>query len=257
MRIVVCLRFGFDVAELRPDRLTGAPRFRRAPLRLDPFSHNALEEAVRLKEAHGGEVVVLSVVPRAPPDRLQLEALAGGADSALLVVDPGCEEADALGLTAVLADALRQVAPWDLVLCGDAAADRYERQVGPRLAEVLDLPCVSRALSIEVDGGELRAERSLEDRIDRVACPLPALVTVTQEINEPRLPPLLQVMGAGSKPRGRLEVDPAALEASATRRLCTTAPPTARKRVEVTGDGLRATVLDLARRLAHEGVLDR
>lgn len=261
MKIIVCLRFGFDVAELRPDRRTGAPRLRRATLRLDPFSHNALEEAVRLKERHGGQVVALSVVPKAPPERLQLEALAGGADEALLVVDPGCEEADALGLAPVLAAALLRLAPWDLVVCGDAAADRYERQVGPRLAELLDLPCIGRALRLEPDGGVLRADRALEDRVERVEADLPALVTVTQEANEPRIPPLLQVMGAGSRPRTTLALTdlaiPSSREGSATRRLETTAPPSTRARREVRGTDLAATVRELARLMAAQGVVPR
>ena len=261
MRIIVCLRFGYDVAELRPDRRTGAPRLRRAPLRLDPFSHNALEEAVRLKELHGGRVIALSVVSKEVPQRLLLEALAGGADEALLVVDPGCEEADAHGLTHVLAAALRHLGPLHLVLCGDASADRYERQIGPRLAEALDLPCVTRALDLEIDGARLQARRSLEDRIDRVQTDLPALVTVTQEANEPRLPPLLQVMGAGSKPRASLTPSdlgvPSSLEHSATRRLETSAPPTHRRRQEVRGDDTDGAVRELVALLAAEGLVHR
>ena len=261
MRIVVCLRFGWDVAELRPERRTGAPRFRRASLRLDPFSHNALEEAVRLKEACGGEVIVLSVVAAEPPQRLLLEAMAGGADEALLVVDPGCEQADARGLTPVLAAGLRRLAPWDLVLCGDAAADRYERQVGPRLAEALDLCCVSRARALEVRGQVLRADRSLEDRIDRVEVNLPTLVTITQEANEPRIPPLLQVMGAGARPRTVLTgADlgaPPAASGSGTRRLEAVAPPRSRRRTEVRADTAADAARELVRLLAAEGVLDR
>jgi electron transfer flavoprotein beta subunit len=261
MRIVVCLRFGFDVAELRPDRRTGAPRLRRAALRLDPFSHNALEEAVRLKERHGGRVILLSVVPAEVPQRLLLEALAGGADEAFLVVDPGCEEADAHGLTGVLGSALRHLAPWELVLCGDASADRYERQIGPRLAEALDLPCITRARALEIDGATLRARRSLEDRIDRVQAALPAVVTVTQEANEPRLPPLLQVMGAGSKPCTLLELAdlglPSSARGCATRRLETTAPPTRRRRQEVRGQDTDGTARELVRLLAAEGLVHR
>ncbi len=261
MRIVVCLRFGYDVAELRPDRRTGAPRLRRAPLRIDPFSHNALEEAVRLAERHDGEVVALSLVPKPPPDRLQLEVLAGGADELVLAVDPGCEEADALGLTPPLAAALRHLAPWDLVLCGDAAADRYERQLGPRLAEALDLPCVTRGLDLERAGDVLRADRSLEDRVDRVEVDLPALVTVTQEANEPRIPPLLQVMGAGRRPRSTLSLAELAVgpsrEASGTRRIEIAAPPTSRRRQRVRQDDTAATARELARLLATEGVVHR
>lgn len=260
MRIAVCVRFGWDTAELRPDRGTGEPRFSRAPLRIDPFAHNALEAAVQLRDRIGGEVVAVSLVAGEPPRQVVLEVLAGGADEAVLVLDPGCEEADALGVATVLAAALRATGPWDLVLCGDAAADRYERQVGPRTAEILDLPCVTRAVRMAQAGDRLEADRSLEDRIETVRVRLPALVTVTQETNEPRLLPLLQIMAAGSRPTRQLRVSDVglpqgSLSSSATRRLGIEAPQSRRRRQEIRGLDVHDTAAKLARLLASEGVL--
>ncbi len=260
MRIVVCLRFGLDVAELRPDPTTGGPRLDRPPWRIDPFSRNALEAAAQLREANGGEVVVLSVVPGEPPRRLVLEALASGADAAHLVVDPTAEQADALGLCGVLAAALAELQPWSLLLCGDAAADRYERQVGPRLAEALGLPAVTRAVALEVAGDRLVAERSLDDRVEVVDAPLPAVVTVTQESNEVRIAPLLQVMAASARPvrvtaASELAGAPSAGAATGSARLGLRAPPSRRKRIRVQAATDRDAADLLARHLAAEGVL--
>lgn len=260
MRVVVCLRYGIDTSELRPDRKTLAPRLDRARLRIGPFSENALEEAVRLRERFGGSVRVLSLVDQEPPRELQLRVLAMGADEAVLLEVPGAEALDALGVATLLAAALKRLAPYDLLLFGDAAADRYESQVGPRVAEELGLPSVTRAVGLQVDGERLVVERALEDGAEVVDTPLPAVVTVVQEINAPRLPAMLQLLSAGSKPTRRLGRDElggrhVAECTSATAQLDVTAPPSDRRRQRIEGATLGEVARKLARVLAAEGLI--
>lgn len=260
MRVVVCLRYGIDTAELRPHRATRAPRLDRIQWRIGPFSENALEEAVRLKERLGGDVRVLSLIDEEPPREIQLRVLAMGADEATLLRVPDAESLDALGVATWLAAALAQLAPFDLVLFGDAAADRYERQVGPRVAEELGLPSVTRAVGLELDGDRLVVRRSLEDGAEVVDTPLPAVVTVVQEINDPRLPAMLQLLKAGAKSTHRLgperlgTVDDAA-SAGGTEQLEVTAPPSQRRQERIVAATLGEVARDLARRLAAEGLL--
>lgn len=259
MRIVVCLRYGIDTAELRPHRSTRAPRLDRIQWRVGPFSENALEEAVRLEGRFGGDVRVLSLVEEEPPRELQLRVLAMGADEATLVMVPGAETLDALGVATLLAAALRRLEPFDVLLFGDAAADRYERQVGPRVAQELHLPSVTRAVGLDVDGDRLVVRRSLEDGAEVVDAPMPAVVTVLPEINDPRLPAMLQLLNAGHKPTHRLDragvgaVDEAC--AGGTEQLELSAPPSARRRERIEGASHAEVARKLARKLAVEGLL--
>lgn len=260
--LVVALRFGVDVAEIRSDEQGRPLATGRSPWCLDPFSTNALEAAIQLKERHGGVVRLLCLVPDEPPPELLLQALAMGADEAVLVVESGAEEADALAVATILAAALKAVRPWDILLCGDAAADRYEGQVGPRVAEALGLPSLTRVTALELESNNVVAERTLDDRVEVVEVAGPVIVTVGQEINEPRLPPVLQIMAASRKPVRRLtlaELDlPAgstAASLSQTSRLSLLMPPSARRRTAVTGENVAAMAAALTRHLEAEGLV--
>lgn len=183
MNVAVCVKVTPDVAQIRqrPDD---------APLRLNPLDENALEAAARL----GGRVTAVTVAPQAPPRELVLRALAMGADEALLVLDPA---PDALAVATALAPHLQD---FDLVLCGEASVDAYNAQVGPRVAEALGRPSVTAALALRPDGTGLLVDQALEDEVRTVRIDLPAVVTVCLEANVPRMPTVLQIMGAGRKP---------------------------------------------------------
>lgn len=266
LRCVVLLRFCPDTAELTTDPETGAPRLAAAPWRISTFDEHALEEAVLLGERHGAEVRTLSLVPEPPPRELVLTALAMGADQACLIEDASAGEADALATSRVLARALERLAPWDLILAGDGSLDRYRRQVGPRVAEEMGIPSLTQVTRLELEPGaqppRLVAHRGLEERTEVVECEAPALVTVGQEINQPRLPTVLQILGAGKKPTtvwtpadlgyptGAATGDLARVET-----LEVVAPPGERRRLTVEGETPEERAELLARALLREGAI--
>ena len=124
-----------------------------------------------------------------------------GADEAVLLTDPVFEGADAAGSARLLAAAIERLGDYDLLLLGEGSSDEYTGQLPSRLAELLDLPQMVYAREIIVlDGNRVQAAQDLEDEIEIVEAEMPALITVTSELNEPRLPPLTAIVKAGSKP---------------------------------------------------------
>jgi len=148
----------------------------------------AIEEGIRLKEKFGGEVSVISMGPSQAESALR-EALAIGCDKAFLLSDKAFAGADTLATSYTLACGIKQIGAYDLVLCGFKTTDGDTAQVGPGLAEELGIPHVSYVMKIiTVTNNTITVERSLDDSYEDVEAPLPCLITVTKEINEPRLP---------------------------------------------------------------------
>jgi electron transfer flavoprotein beta subunit len=262
LTIVVCVKVSPDTAQLRADPQTGAPRLAEAPRRISTFDENALEEAVRLTEKHGGKVVALSLVSEDVPPELVLRVLAMGADEAFLVEDATVGNADSLATTRILAAALNRIEGWDLVLCGEGSIDAYSRQVGPRLAEALDVPALTHVTRVEVRDHGLHVQRSLEDRTLTIEAPLPLVLTVGQEINEARFPTVLQIMGASKKPTVRWSLSDlgftngeTAAEMSGVRTLEVYAPRIDRRSLPIRGDTAEDTAAELARRLFEQGLV--
>jgi electron transfer flavoprotein beta subunit len=170
-----------------------------API-MNGYDANALEAALRLKEAHGGTVVALSVGPSEARDVLK-RAIAMGADSAVLVEDPALAEPDSWMTANALAAAIKRIGsegdPVDLVMSGRQASDSDAGQVPPGVAELLDLPSVAPVQKVEWVDGTVRAERMTEEGHQVVEVAPPALLAVSSEIGEPRYPPLRGVMLAG------------------------------------------------------------
>jgi electron transfer flavoprotein beta subunit len=186
-----------------------------APRRLDPqtfrldrsgdgvlnsYDTNALEEALKLKDADPGhEVVVVSMGPESSVDSLR-KALAMGADRVLLVADEGAAGSDLVATSRVLAAALgREDA--ELVLFGQQSADADGAVLWAAVADRLRRPMVSQAASLEVADGKVRAKRQTEHGYDVIEAPLPCVVAVSDAINEPRYPSLKGIMGAKKKPQ--------------------------------------------------------
>jgi len=262
MRIAVCIKVTPDTAQLRADPQTGAPRLDQAPPRVSTFDENALEEAVLLKERLGGELLAVTLVAEAPPPELLLRALAIGADEAYVIQDATAREADALATARILAAALKQLGELDVVLCGEGSLDAYNRQVGPRLAEALQIPMLSHVTRLEDRDGGFRVHRALEDRTLVVETSTPALFTVGQEINEPRFPTVLQIMSASSKPivtwqLADLGFDAAttAAEMSGVETLSIFAPPDERQRIAIEGDNAENMAQTLAKTLFECGLV--
>jgi electron transfer flavoprotein beta subunit len=167
---------------------------------LNPFDANAVEEALRLKDAGGeGEIVLVSLGPAKAQDALR-KALAMGADRAVLVSDDEAAGADLVATSAVLAKALDREGV-DLVLFGQQANDSDGAVLWAAVADQLRLPVVSQAAEVTHADGKLTVKRQTEFGYDVIEVPLPAVVAVSDAINEPRYPSLKGIMGAKSKPQ--------------------------------------------------------
>lgn len=164
---------------------------------VSPYDEFAVESALRLKEAQGeGEVVVLTVGDAAAGEQLR-SALAMGADRAILL--KGETGMDGLATARMLAAELKGAQP-DLVLFGMKGADDDQQQVGPMVAELLDLPCVTVASSFELEDGAIVCQREVEGGVEVVEAPLPAAITITKGEFEPRYASLKGIMAAKKKP---------------------------------------------------------
>ena len=160
---------------------------------------NAVEEALRVKEAHGGEIVIVSLGPERALESLR-KALAMGADRAVLVSDDAAAGSDLVATSYVLAKALEAESP-DLVLFGQQASDGDGAVLWAAVADRLRLPVISQISELEVDGGTATAKRQTEFGYDKISTSLPAVLAVSDELNEPRYPSLKGIMGAKKKPQ--------------------------------------------------------
>ena len=196
MKIIVCVKQVPDAKDVRLDPKTNTLSREGVQAIMNPYDRHALEEAVRLKEQHGGTVTVLSMGPPQAEEMLR-EAVSCGADEAVLVSDRAFAGADTWATTYTLSQAIKKIDDFDLILCGKQAIDGDTAQVGPGLAERLDIPFVAYVRKInDCTADIIRAERLMDDGYDLVEVPLPALFTVVKEINEPRIPSLKGKMRA-------------------------------------------------------------
>ena len=190
MKIIVCLKQVPGTTEVRIDPQTNTLVRQGIKSIINPFDTYALEEGVRLKEQHGGEVTVICMGPPQAEEALR-EAVSLGADGAVLLSDGDFAGADTLATACTLAKAIEKLGEYDIVICGRQTIDGDTGQVGPELAEVLGLPFVAYVSKIEeVSGGRIKVRRMVEDGHEIIEAPLPAVITVVKEINVPRLPSL-------------------------------------------------------------------
>lgn len=196
MKIVVCVKQVPDAKDVRLDPKTNTLARDGVQSIMNPYDRHALEAAVCLKEEYGGQVVVVSMGPPQAEEMLR-EAVACGADEAVLVSDRAFAGADTWATTYTLSRAITTIGEFDLIICGKQAIDGDTAQVGPGLAWRLDLPYATyvRKVGKKTETG-LRVERMMDDGYDEVELPLPALFTVVKEINEPRVPSLKGKMRA-------------------------------------------------------------
>ena len=164
---------------------------------LDPGDECGVEEGLQLKEAHGGEVILVSMGPERAKDAIR-KGLSMGADRGVLITDPQLAGADALITARALAAAIKAESP-DLVICATESYDGSTGMVPPMLAELLGMPQVSFAKKVEVDGSSLKVHRQTADGYQVVEVPTPALISVTAGIAEPRYASLKGIMAARSK----------------------------------------------------------
>jgi electron transfer flavoprotein beta subunit len=167
---------------------------------LDEINERAVEEALLIKEAQGGEVTVVSVGPERATEAIR-KALSMGADKAIHVTDEALHGADVLQTATVLAKAIGTVDSVDLVIAGNESTDGVAGAVPSIVAELLGLPQLTHARKVELDGTTVKVERETADEgLTRLEAALPALVSVTEKINEPRYPSFKGIMAAKKKP---------------------------------------------------------
>ena len=187
MKIIVTIKQVPDTHEVRLDKRTGTLIREGVPSIINPEDENALEEALRLKESVGAEVTVISMGPPQAEDALR-EALAMGVDKVILLSDRAFAGADTWATATTLGIAGQEIGEYDLILAGRQAIDGDTAQVGPQLAEYLNIPQITYVREFRIEDEWVIAKRTLEDGYEEIKAPLPALLTITKEANTPRYP---------------------------------------------------------------------
>ncbi len=196
MNIVVCIKQVPETTEVRINPETNTLMREGVKSIINPFDMYAIEEGVRLKERFGGKV---SVITMGPPqaDAALREAIAMGADEGYLVCDRAFAGSDTWATSYTLAGAIKKIGPFDIIICGKQASDGDTAQVGPGISTHLDVPQVTYVKKVEEASDKLmKVERMLEEGYEVIESPLPLLMTVVKEINEPRIPSLKGLMRA-------------------------------------------------------------
>ena len=228
---------------------------------LSTFDEIAVEAALRLKDAHKARVTVLSLGNQLAREVVK-KPLGMGADALILLEDEAFEGGDSWSTAAALAAAIRKIGRYDLVLCGRQAADWDAGQVGLGLAELLGIPAVSLVKKIEVRDGGLRVERVVDDGYEVLDAPVPCLLTVSNELGEPRYPTFRGIMKAEKiqpvvwKPED-IGADPSSLGAKGRQtRLIRVFQPVKEARCEmIEGENAADAAVNLALRLREARIL--
>ncbi|MBM7555026.1 electron transfer flavoprotein subunit beta/FixA family protein [Thalassobacillus pellis] len=205
MNIYVLLKRTFDTEE-KISISNGKIEDEGAEFIINPYDEYAVEEAINLRDEHGGEVTVVTVGEEESEKQLRT-ALAMGADKAVLInTEEDLEDGDQFTTVKIL-EAFFKDKEVDIILGGNVAIDEASGQVGPRLAERLSIPYVTTITDINIDGKTVSIERDVEGDVEKVETSLPLLVTCQQGLNEPRYPSLPGIMKAKKKPLEELELD--------------------------------------------------
>ncbi|MDP2953606.1 MAG: electron transfer flavoprotein subunit beta/FixA family protein [Chloroflexota bacterium] len=203
MNVIVCVKQSPD-PETPPASFKIDPAANRVvpapgvPPVISPFDLQAVEAAIRIKDAKGAKVTVISLGTNLVMDVIK-KPLSMGADELILLQDETLEGGDSVSTAYALAMAIKKVGQFDLILCGRQACDWDAGQVGSALAEFLGIPCVTPAKKIEVLDGKVRVERVIPDGFEVIEANLPAVVTVSNELGEPRYATLKGIMAAARK----------------------------------------------------------
>ena len=260
-RIIVCLKQAVDVSQLKVDPATRQLITAGAPKKISDFDKNALEEAIKIREKLGPVEIFTVTISSEDAKAVLREALAMGADKAYCINDPDVRGIDTSGTAYILAEAVKKIGEFDLILCGETSLDSFSGLVGSRLSELLNLPQITSVRKLSVEGDAVVAERALEDSNETVKAKMPALITVTREINQPRIPSLMMIMKASKKEivnwaltdlnilREKIAAKIEVIEALA--------PKTERKKIKVTGETVQEIAEKLAKALIQEGVVGR
>jgi len=193
MNIIVCIKQVPDTTEIKIDPEKGTLKREGVPSIMNPDDKHALVEAIKLKG--DGKITVISMGPPQAEEALR-EALAYGADEAILLTDRQFAAADTMATSYTLAKAIEKVGNYDLIFCGRQAIDGDTAQIGPQIAEILNIPQITYAQKISAATAEVEVERQTEYGHDVVTAKLPALITVVKELNNPDYPTLKGLLSA-------------------------------------------------------------
>ena len=191
MNVIICIKQVPNTTQVRINPETNTLMREGVDSIINPFDMYAIEEGVRLKEKFNGKAIVVSMGPPQAEVALR-EAISMGCDEAVLVTDRAFAGSDTWATSYVLSQAIKKIGDYGMVLCGKQASDGDTAQVGPGIATYLDIPQVTYVKKIEelIPGEKARVERMTEEGFEIIETPLPCLITVVKEINEPRLPSL-------------------------------------------------------------------
>jgi len=216
MNIIACIKWVPETHDVKVDPVTHSLIREGVKHTINPFDENAIEAGLQLKESLGGSVTVLCMAPRQAEEGLR-QAIAMGADDAVLLSDAAFRGSDTLATSNALAAAVRKIGDFDLILCGKQAIDGDTAQVPPGLAERLGIPQATFAIALErAASGRLRVKRVADDAYEVVEVCLPALVSVVKQINAPRYPSMKGVLRAKRFPvkvwsAADLHIDPSSI----------------------------------------------
>jgi len=195
MNIIVCIKQVPDTAEVRINPETGTLIREGVPSIINPFDMHAIEAGLQLREKVGGKVTVMTMGPPQAESALR-DAIAMGADNALLLSDRAFAGSDTWATSYILSKAIAKLDP-GIIICGKQAIDGDTAQVGPEVAEFLNVPHISYVRKIDdVSDNTIRVQRLMDEGYDIVESSLPVLLTVVKELNDPRLPSLKGKMAA-------------------------------------------------------------
>jgi electron transfer flavoprotein beta subunit len=261
MEIIVCIKQVPDTTEVKIDPVTNTLVRQGVPSIVNPFDKNAVEAALQLKEKHGGKVTVISMGPPQAKDALK-ECLAMGADQAYLVSDRAFGGADTLATSYTLAAAIRKLGHYDIILCGKQAIDGDTAQVGPEMAEHLDIAQLTYVAKVEVEGETVKVEREHEEGYEVIEAKTPVLLSVVKSINEPRFPTVRGTMKANRAQipeltAADLEVEPQrlGLKGSPTQVRKIFTPPSRTQGVIIQKDTARESVVELIKKLSDAKIV--
>lgn len=266
MHAIVCMKQVPDTTEVKIDPERGTLIREGVPSIVNPFDTYAIEEALQLKEKFGGKVTVISMGPPQAEEALK-EAVAMGCDEAILLSDRAFAGSDTWATAYTLAQTIRRLGAFDIILCGKQAIDGDTGQVGPGIARQLginQLTYICRIQHIDAESGQIRVERLLEEGREVVESRLPALLAVVKDINQPRYPTFKGIRRASRMEipvwtAGNLEgANPAlfGLDGSPTRVVKVFNPPARAGAVEmIVGDSPAEAAATLVDRLLAEKIL--
>jgi len=256
MDILVCVKQVPDTSEIRIDPVSNTLIRSGVPSIINPFDANALEAAVQLKEAHGGSVTVISMGPQQAKNALK-ECISLGADKAVLISDRLFGGSDTLATSYILANAIKKLGKFDLILCGKQAIDGDTGQVGPEIAEHLGIAQLTYVAKLEVKGEVITVQREHDEGYEIVEAKLPAVVTVVKSINKPRYPSIksklaankavIDVITAADMPE--INTEKIGLKGSPTKVKKTFTPPRKESGVRICEDTGRGCALKLFEKL--------